>query len=56
MSEPQTTLLKKLSDNLNLLMAQSRISASELARNINLPATTIKRIRNQDPVNPTLSS
>lgn len=47
---------KQLGENLNLLMAKHRLTANELARHINLPATTIKRIRNQEPVNPTLAS
>lgn len=46
----------KLSKNLNSLMAEARINASELARRINVPASSIKRIRNNDNPNPTLST
>lgn len=46
----------KLCDTLNVLMAQARINSSELARATGLPATTIKRMRNQAQCNPTISS
>lgn len=46
---------EKLSKNLNLLMAESRLNAEELSRRIGLPASTIKKIRNNDS-NPTLST
>ncbi len=49
-------MLKNLSDNLNLLMARSRLNSSELARLTGLPATTIKRIRNNEHSNPTIST
>ncbi len=49
-------MFEKLSYNLNLLMAEARISASQLARNTGLPATTIKRMRNNSSANPTLTS
>src|SRR5580704_4784010 len=49
-------MLKNLSDNLNTLMARSRINSSELARLTGLPATTIKRIRNNEQSNPTVST
>lgn len=49
-------MFEKLGDNLNLLMAQTRISASQLSKNTGLPATTIKRIRNNSHANPTLTS
>jgi SOS-response transcriptional repressor LexA len=49
-------VLKKLSDNLNILMAKARLSANELAKHTGLPATTIKRIRTDDDANPTLTS
>lgn len=49
-------MFKQLSDNLNLLMAKSRLNSSELARQTGLPATTIKRIRNNEHTNPTLST
>lgn len=49
-------MLKYLSDNLNLLMAKARLTSSELARHIGIPATTIKRIRNNDQANPTITT
>lgn len=49
-------MLKELSNNLNILMAQARISSSELARQIGVPATTIKRIRNNEQSNPTITT
>ncbi|MBA2651386.1 MAG: helix-turn-helix domain-containing protein [Tatlockia sp.] len=49
-------MLKNLSDNLNTLMARARINSSELARLTGLPATTIKRIRNNEQSNPTVST
>ncbi len=49
-------MFEKLSDNLNLLMAEIRISADELARRISLPASTIKKIRNRYNPNPTLAT
>lgn len=49
-------MFEKLSNNLNLLMANARLNASELARQINLPASTIKKIRNNDNPNPTLTT
>lgn len=49
-------MFEKLSDNLNLLMAEARISASELARRTGLPASTIKQIRNRGAPNPTLTT
>lgn len=45
-----------LSDTLNVLMAKARINSSELARATGLPATTIKRIRNHEQCNPTIST
>lgn len=45
-----------LSDTLNVLMAKARINSSELARATGLPATTIKRIRNNEQCNPTIST
>lgn len=47
---------EKLCDNLNLLMQEARISAEELSRRIDLPASSIKKIRNFDNINPTLST
>lgn len=47
-------MFKTLSDNLNILMAKARLSSSELARQIGVPATTIKRIRNNEQSNPTV--
>ena len=49
-------MLNSLNENLNLLMAKVRISSDELARQINIPATTIKRIRNNEHANPTIST
>jgi SOS-response transcriptional repressor LexA len=49
-------MFQTLSDNLNLLMAKARINASELARQTGLPASTIKKIRNNDNPNPTLTT
>lgn len=46
---------EKLSTNLNLLMAENRLNAEELSRRIGIPASTIKKIRNNDS-NPTLST
>ena len=43
-----------LSENLNILMSRARISSDELARQIGVPATTIKRIRNNEHANPTI--
>lgn len=49
-------MLKDLSNNLNMLMAKARLSSSELARQIGIPATTIKRIRNNEQSNPTITT
>jgi len=49
-------MLNNLSDNLNMLMARARVSSDELARQIKIPATTIKRIRNNDHANPTITT
>src|ERR1700721_1959638 len=49
-------MLKDLSENLNMLMAKARLSSNELAREINIAATTIKRIRNKDQANPTITT
>lgn len=49
-------MFKKLSDNLNMLMAKARLNSNELAKLTGLPATTIKRIRNNDQSNPTLAT
>ena len=49
-------MFKKLSDNLNLLMDEGRISADELGRRTGLPASTIKKIRNRYNPNPTLTT
>lgn len=46
----------KLSRNLDLLMTEARLNAEELSRRINLPASTIKKIRNNADANPTLST
>ena len=47
---------EKLSDNLNLLMAEARLNANELARRTNIPPSSIKKIRNNDNPNPTLTT
>lgn len=47
---------EKLKTNLNLLMTEARLNAEELSRRIGLPASTIKKIRNNDDPNPTLST
>lgn len=46
----------KLANNLNFLIANARISASELARRIELPAATIKKLRTGENSNPTIAS
>ena len=48
--------LHKLSDNLNLLMTAARISTSQLARRINVPLSSVKKIRKGDNKNPTLAT
>ncbi|MBX9702686.1 MAG: helix-turn-helix transcriptional regulator, partial [Silvanigrellaceae bacterium] len=47
---------EKLRANLNLLMTEARLNAEELSRRIGLPASTIKKIRNNNDPNPTLST
>jgi len=47
---------EKLSQNLNMLMSKDRINAEALSRRIGIPASTIKKIRNNNCVNPTLST
>ncbi|HEX4046037.1 MAG TPA: helix-turn-helix domain-containing protein [Gammaproteobacteria bacterium] len=47
---------EKLSKNLDLLMAEGLLNAEELSRRIGLPASTIKKIRNNSDSNPTLST
>ncbi len=49
-------MLNLLSDNLNMLMAKARLNSNELARKIGIPATTIKRIRNNEQANPTIGT
>ncbi len=49
-------MFEKLSDNLNLLMTETHISADELGRRTGLPASTIKKIRNHYNPNPTLTT
>jgi SOS-response transcriptional repressor LexA len=49
-------MFEKLSDNLNLLMAEVRISADELGRRTGLTSGTIKKIRNRYNPNPTLTT
>lgn len=50
------SMFEKLCDNLNQLMAETHISADELGRRTNLPSSTIKKIRNRNNPNPTLST
>ncbi len=47
---------QELSSNLNLLMAEARVNANELARRTGIPASSIKKIRNNNNANPTLST
>ncbi|MGQ3892021.1 helix-turn-helix domain-containing protein [Legionella sp. CNM-4043-24] len=47
---------EKLKTNLDLLMKEARLNAEELSRRIGLPASTIKKIRNNNDPNPTLST
>ncbi|TAK73113.1 MAG: helix-turn-helix domain-containing protein [Gammaproteobacteria bacterium] len=47
---------EKLSENLNFLMSEARLTAEELSRRIGLPASTIKKARNKCDSNPTLST
>lgn len=49
-------MFEKLSDNLNLLMAEAGISADELGRRTGIPSSTIKKIRNRYNPNPTLTT
>lgn len=49
-------MFEKLSDNLNFLMTEARISADELGRRTGIPASTIKKIRNRYNPNPTLTT
>jgi len=48
--------LTELSHNLNFLMEEKGISASNLARAINLPLSSIKKIRNGSTPNPTIAT
>jgi transcriptional regulator with XRE-family HTH domain len=47
---------EKLSSNLNLLMAKARLNANELARRTGIPASSVKKIRNNINPNPTLAT
>jgi transcriptional regulator with XRE-family HTH domain len=49
-------IINRVSENLNLLMAKERLNANQLARKTNIPASTIKKIRNHDNPNPTLAT
>lgn len=49
-------IFEKLSANLNLLMAGARLNSNELARRTGIPASSIKKIRNNNNPNPTLST
>lgn len=46
----------QLSNNLNYLLDKKEISATKLARELNLPAATIKNIRHGDNLNPTIAT
>src|SRR3990167_6212407 len=46
----------QLSNNLNYLLDKKKISATKLARELNLPAATIKNIRHGDNLNPTIAT
>ncbi len=52
----QPFMSEKLCKNLNMLMTEARLNAGELSRRINLPASTIKKIRTHHHSNPTLST
>ena len=49
-------MTKILSHNINCLMAKKNISTSQLALATNIPASTIKKIRNSSNTNPTLTT
>lgn len=49
-------LHEKLSSNLRLLMRELGLSSNELARQIDIPASSIKRILNIENSNPTLAT
>lgn len=49
-------LLERLSENLNILMKRGRVTTNTLARQTNIPASTIKKLRNSSNINPTLST
>jgi SOS-response transcriptional repressor LexA len=49
-------MTEKLKKNLISLMTEVRLNAEELSRRIGIPASTIKKIRNNDDTNPTLST
>lgn len=49
-------MFKMLSENLNMLMAKARLTSSDLAKLIGVPATTIKRIKNNEQSNPTVAT
>lgn len=49
-------MFEKLSKNLDRLMKDTNTGSSQLARDVGIPATTIKRIRNHVRSNPTLIS
>jgi SOS-response transcriptional repressor LexA len=49
-------ILERLSQNLNILMKRARVTTNALARQTNIPASTIKKLRNSSSINPTLST
>lgn len=42
-------MFEKLSENLDLLMTRNRLTANKVASQTGIPASTIKKIRSQDP-------
>lgn len=55
-AEIKMNKLATLSDNLNYLLKHAEINSAKLARDLELPAATIKNLRCGDNKNPTLST
>lgn len=49
-------MFEGISKKINLLMAKEGISGMQLARNLGIPASTIKKIRSQEITNPTVAT
>ena len=49
-------MFEKLSDNLNQLLDKQRMSVSQLSYATGIPASTIKKLRNRENMNPTLAT